>query len=97
MVSDKDVRTSLAYFPKEASYYFTQASVRRAMPAEEIAEIGQGLGLQSAHEKDGKSLSYPTVAEAYQAALNDASPNDFVFVGGSSFIVADLLTYLQKA
>ena len=96
MVSDKDVRTSLAYFPKEASYYFTQASVRRAMPAEEIAEIGLGLGLQSAHEKDGKPLTYPTVAEAYQAALNDASPNDFIFVGGSSFIVADLLTYLQK-
>ncbi len=96
MVSDKDVRTSLAYFPKEASYYFTQASVRRAMPAEEIAEIGRGLGLQSAHEKEGKPLSYPTVAEAYQAALRDASPNDFIFVGGSSFIVADLLTYLQK-
>lgn len=96
MVSDKDVRTSLAYFPKEASYYFTQASVRRAMPAEEIAAIGQGLGLQSAHEKEGKPLSYPTVAEAYQAALRDASPNDFIFVGGSSFIVADLLTYLQK-
>ena len=96
MVSDKDVRTSLAYFPKEASYYFTQASVRRAMPAEEIAAIGQELGLQSAHEKDEKPLSYPTVAEAYQAALRDASPNDFIFVGGSSFIVADLLTYLQK-
>ena len=96
MVSDKDVRTSLAYFPKEASYYFTKASVRRAMPAEEIAEIGQGLGLQCTHEKDGKPLSYPTVAEAYQAALRDASSNDFIFVGGSSFIVADLLTYLQK-
>lgn len=96
MVSDKDVRTSLAYFPKEASYYFTQASVRRAMPAEEITAIGQGLGLQSAHEKDGKPLTYPTVADAYQAALRDASSNDFIFVGGSSFIVADLLTYLQK-
>lgn len=96
MVSDKDVRTSLSYFPKEATYYFTQASVRRAMPAEEIASIGREIGLQSAHEADGTPLSYPTVAEAYQAVLRDASTNDFIFVGGSSFIVADLLTFLQK-
>ena len=88
MVSDKDVRGSLSYFPKKATYYFAQASVKRAMPAEEIAALGKKLRLFGD--------SYPTVAEAYQAALRDASPNDFIFVGGSSFIVADLLTYLQQ-
>lgn len=87
MVSDKDVRGSLSFFPKDATYYFTQASVKRALPASEFAELGKELGL------DG--TTYPTVAEAYQAALRDASPSDFIFVGGSSFIVADLLTYLQ--
>ena len=88
MVGDKDVRTSLSLMPKEATYYFTQASVKRAMPVEEFAAIGQEMGLQ------GKT--YKTVAEAYRAALHDASADDFVFVGGSSFVVADLLTYLKQ-
>lgn len=88
MVGDKDVRTSLSLLPKDATYYFTQASVKRAMPANEIAAIGKGMGLIGNH--------YNTVAEAYRAALHDASADDFVFVGGSSFVVADLLTYLKS-
>ncbi len=88
MVGDKDVRTSLSLMPKEATYYFTQASVKRAMPVEEFAAIGQEMGLQG--------NTYKTVAEAYRAALHDASADDFVFVGGSSFVVADLLTYLKQ-
>ena len=88
MVGDKDVRTSLSLFPREAIYYFTQASVKRAMPAENIAAIGKEFGLLGD--------TYSTVAEAYQAALREASPEDRIFVGGSSFIVADLLTFLQK-
>lgn len=87
MVSDKDVRGSLSFFPKDATYYFTQASVKRALPAPEFAELGRELGLNG--------TTYPTVAEAYEATLRDASSSDFIFVGGSSFIVADLLTYLQ--
>ena len=92
MVSDKDVRTSLSYFPTDATYYFTQASVKRAMPAQEFAQIGKELGLQPA---EGHEEGFPTVREAYEAALRDSSPTDFIFVGGSSFIVADLLTLLQ--
>ena len=88
MVADKDVRGSLSFFPTEATYYFAQASVRRAMTAQEIAALGHEIGL------DG--TPYPTVAEAYQAALRDARPEDFIFVGGSTFIVADLLRFLQK-
>ena len=42
-----------------------------------------------------KGLSYPSVAEAYEAALAQAHTDDFVFVGGSSYVVADLLTYLH--
>ena len=95
MVADKDVRGSLSLFPKEATYYFTQASVKRAMPAKEIAALGHELGLQSSPHGENVGGFYPTVAEAYQAALRDASPKDFIFVGGSTFIVADLLSYLQ--
>ncbi len=88
MVSDKDVRGSLSLFPKDATYYFTQASVKRAMAAEDIAALGKELGL--------KGTVYPTVSEAYQTALAETSPSDLIFVGGSSFIVADLLTFLKK-
>lgn len=88
MVSDKDVSGSLSLLPKRATYYFTQASVRRALPASQMAELGKKLGLQ------GKA--YPTVTEAYQAALSDADEADFVFVGGSSFVVADLLSELKE-
>ena len=92
MVADKDVRGSLALFPKKAHYYFTQASVKRAMSAQEIAALGLELGLQAAHtDGEGRPVTYPTVGEAYRAALADASPEDTIFVGGSSFIVADLL------
>ncbi len=95
MVGDKDVRGSLSLFPKDATYYFTQASVKRAMPAREIAMLGKELRLKSA-SSNGRERFFPTVAEAYQAALHDAGPEDLIFVGGSSFIVADLLTFLQK-
>ena len=97
MVADKDVRGSLRFFPRKASYYFTQASVKRAMAAEDIAALGQELGLHSQHTlPDGKPVAYPTVAEAYRTALAEASPKDFIFVGGSSFVVADLLRHITS-
>ena len=97
MVADKDVRGSLRFFPREASYYFTQASVKRAMAAEDIAALGLELGLRSQHTLiDGKPVSYPSVAKAYRTVLAEASPEDLIFVGGSSFVVADLLKHLTS-
>ncbi len=96
MAGDKDVRTSLSLLPQEATYYFTQASVKRAMKAEEIALIGKELGLQSPIDENGRPRSYPTVAEAYRAALADAGEDALIFVGGSSFVVADLLRCLRN-
>ncbi len=84
MVSDKDIDTVLSLLPREATYYFTQASVKRAMPCGEFARKAAEHGLQGA--------CYPTVAEAYRAAQEAAQPDDLVYVGGSTFIVADLLT-----
>lgn len=84
MVNDKDIQHVLQLLPQEAAYYFTQASVQRARPAESVRELALSYGL--------KGNAYPTVAEALAAARAEASPEDLIFVGGSSFIVADLLS-----
>lgn len=84
MVDDKDLDTVLAMLPKNAVYYFTQAASHRAVPAELVAEKA------AAHELHG--TTYSSVAEAYLQALADAAPDDFIFVGGSSYVVADLLS-----
>ena len=88
MVSDKDITSVLAIMPKNAEYYFTQASIKRAMPASELKEKASAYGLHG--------NCYPTVETAMQAARNDSSDNDFIFIGGSCFIVADLLTALGR-
>ncbi len=83
MVNDKDISGVLKILPKDATYYFTKASVKRALPENELQELARKAGL--------KGNAYPTVVEAVQAAKKDCPPKDFIFVGGSSFIVADLL------
>ena len=88
MVNDKDVSGVLAMMPKEATYYFTRASVKRALDEEELQALAARFNLHG--------NTYPTVAEASQAALGNAKENDLIFVGGSSFIVADLLADWQK-
>ena len=83
MVSDKDISAVLEAMPRKAVYYFTQASIKRAMPSDELQKKGSTFGLT------GKS--YPTVHQALDAAKNDSEKDDFIFVGGSCFVVADLL------
>lgn len=83
MVNDKDVRGVLALLPRESTYYFTQASVKRALPAGQLARLAAEAGLQG--------TCYPDVPSAVRAAQKESLPEDFIFVGGSSFIVADLL------
>ena len=83
MVNDKDVSTVLSLMPKHAVYYFTAAGIERALPAEDLKNIAQAYGLS------GKS--YATVKEAYTAAKKDASAQDLIFVGGSNFVVAEIL------
>lgn len=83
MVNDKDVSGVLALLPKDATYYFTKASVKRALPEEELCKLAAKAGLQGS--------CYPNVSAAVTAAQEKSHPEDFIFVGGSSFIVADLL------
>lgn len=88
MVNDKDITSVLALLPKDAIYYFTKASIPRALNERQLQELGRKERLTG--------YSYPTVEEAIQAARDWASPNDFIFIGGSNFIVADALVALGK-
>jgi dihydrofolate synthase/folylpolyglutamate synthase len=84
MVDDKDIETVMSMLPKDAAYFFTQPSTHRAFPKEKVAEIGKKLGLQGD--------VYPTVESAYMAARAVSRDMDFIFIGGSSYVVADLLS-----
>lgn len=85
MVSDKDFEAVIPLMPRDAYYIFTSASVVRSLPAEDLAEkfLAEGFEGEVA----------PNVHSAYRRAIELADPNDdFIFVGGSTFVVADLLS-----
>ena len=82
-VGDKDPRPVLALLPQRASYYFTRANIPRAMDENILAGLASKFGL--------KGGVYPEAREAYHAALGNAGAHDMVFVGGSTFIVSEIL------
>lgn len=83
-VNDKDVRGILSMMPRNARYYFAQAGVRRALPASELAGLAAREGISG--------RTFGSVREAVDAAVADSEPGDTVFVGGSTFVVADFLS-----
>lgn len=83
MVNDKDIRGVLRLMPKDATYYFCQASVARALESNTLQVVAGEFGLQG--------RAYSTVEAATETALSEADAEDFIYVGGSSFVVADLL------
>ena len=89
MVNDKDITSVLGLLPQKALYYFTQANIPRALDAHLLAEQAAKFGLK------GKTFS--TVNEAFSAAKQQAAKKDFIFVGGSTFIVADALTLFYNS
>ena len=82
MVNDKDISKVLDLLPKEATYIFCQASIPRAMDAHELARKGNEKGLI------GQVI--PILTEALEFARKNASPDDLIFVGGSTFVVAEI-------
>ncbi|HUM88949.1 MAG TPA: folylpolyglutamate synthase/dihydrofolate synthase family protein [Prolixibacteraceae bacterium] len=84
MVSDKDTSSVLALLPTSADYYFTKAPIERALDEINLKEKANSFGLNG--------NAYPTVKEALDAAKKRAGKNDLIFVGGSTFIVAEILT-----
>ena len=88
MVNDKDVDGVLALLPKEAQYCFAQASVQRALDSRELARRAARFSL--------RGEAYPDCESAFRAAQQQAGPQDMIFVGGSTFVVADVLEALSK-
>lgn len=85
MVNDKDIDTVISLLPKDAIYYFTKANNHRAISEDDVFEKATRAGLIG--------MAYPSVMEAYDAAMTAAGPDDMVFVGGSSYLVADFLSF----
>ena len=85
MVGDKPLEEVFQYLPADAVYYLTQPSIPRAMPVEKLHEKAVNQGLSC--------TKYNSVQEAFQHALRATSPDDTLFIGGSTFVVADLLTF----
>ena len=83
MVNDKDQSHVLSLLPVQAHYYFTKAAIPRAAEPEEIQAKASQFGL--------KGNCYATVRQALSAAHANAGENDLVFVGGSTFVVAEIL------
>ena len=83
MVNDKDVSTILSMLPKDAVYYFCKANIPRGLDARELSHFAKTYGLLGKH--------YKSVKKAFNAAQLKASKNDLVFVGGSTFVVAEVV------
>ena len=88
MVKDKDITGMLRLLPVKAVYYFTNAKTERALPAENLKEQAEKQGL--------RGDAFADVQKAVRAALNDASGQDFVYIGGSNFVVGEALPVFTK-
>lgn len=83
MVKDKDITKVLSLLPLDAMYYFCAPQLERAKPAQELANEAISLGF--------KGKVFPSVSDALEAAKNEAKEDDLVFVGGSTFVVAEVV------
>jgi dihydrofolate synthase/folylpolyglutamate synthase len=82
-VNDKDIATMLSLLPKNATYYFCKADIPRGLAAKDLREKGRTFGLQG--------RTYTTVKNAFRAAKKHALPDDMIFVGGSIFVVGEVI------
>jgi len=83
VVNDKDIRNILELLPKTAVYYFCKADIPRGLPQDELKQQANAVGLTG--------NDYPSVKRALRSARKNASKDDLVFVGGSTFVVAEVV------
>jgi dihydrofolate synthase/folylpolyglutamate synthase len=83
MVKDKDITKVLSLLPVNARYYFCEPDIKRAKSAEDLAKEAEAFDL--------KGNFYPSVREAFNAAKDQAKGDDMIFVGGSTFVVAEIV------
>ncbi|MGA0075045.1 MAG: bifunctional folylpolyglutamate synthase/dihydrofolate synthase [Flavobacteriaceae bacterium] len=82
-VKDKDLSAVLPLFPKTAHYYFCAPQMMRALPATSLRDIAQMHGLNGS--------AYGSVNQAFEAAKSQADAEDLIYVGGSTFVVAEVV------
>ncbi len=82
-VNDKNLDTILDLFPHKAQYYFTKANIPRAMDEKALSEKAKAYHLTGG--------TYPTVIKALEAAKKNASANDVIYAGGSTFVVSEII------
>ena len=82
VVNDKDLKNILRLLPEEATYYFCKPNIPRGLPASSLQEQALNYGLHGE--------MFGSVVNAFEAAVEHASKDDFIFVGGSTFVVAEL-------
>ncbi|PHX73905.1 MAG: dihydrofolate synthase, partial [Chitinophagaceae bacterium] len=85
---DKDIEALLELLPKDASYYFTQAHIPRALPHDELKAIAKSISVE------GKS--FDDVNLAIEEALLSAAPNDLIIVCGSIFVVGEIRKIINR-
>ena len=83
VVSDKDLSAILPLFPKRAIYYYCKPAIPRGMEVQQLKKEATKYGL--------KGKAYPSVIEALKKAKSNAGAKDLIFVGGSTFVVAEIL------
>lgn len=83
MVGDKDIAGVLQLLPGDATYYFTRAAIPRALDEHQLMKMASYFNL--------KGEAYPTVSVALETARKNALPDDLIFIGGSTFVVAEVL------
>ena len=83
VVNDKDIANIIQLLPKNATYYFCQANIPRALEVSVLAEKASAVGLSG--------TAFPTVEAAYGAAQKNATAQDMIFIGGSTFVVAEVV------
>jgi dihydrofolate synthase/folylpolyglutamate synthase len=83
VVNDKDLKDILPMFPKEATYYFCKPDIPRGLEATLLQKQCAKFSL--------KGQIYSSVKEAYNTALKSAAKDDLIFIGGSTFVVAEVI------
>ncbi len=87
-VSDKDINNILRLLPQQAEYYFVKSSVDRSLPAGQLRDQASNYGLEGE--------AYDSVPDAIEDALARSGQKDMIFIGGSTFVVADALKYFKE-
>ena len=90
MMADKDVEAVVKLLPSQANFYLTQAHSQRAMSAQELEKIVKK------HHHSPFIQAFTTVEQALNQARQNAQPNDIIFIGGSNYIVAEALPFIDN-